>query len=432
MNDIVYTKSYFEYRNELSQELSNASESFVKIGYLLKVARDTNVLNGQYENYIDFAKEEFGLDKTQVSRFIRINDRFSVDGNSLELKDEYKGFGTRKLGIMIQLPEEITEELSNEYTVDDIETIKNEVKEEQKITPLEDFMERQQAKEEQNTAAVLAEDDILEAVVYEIGKTYPEIFKDVMKHRPDFDIKTIMAPISEQIYIVRIMGIGKLMVICKESEVALVNARTNEKEIREWDDVKVAFTNVLCKYSAWQGTAEENYLKFYGIKLEEEKVAPVQQKKVHTEVKDAKKDKPSQKKPDIVSKPAERVEPDVRDSDTSASGDTREDDDAENGLRDPEQTGDEGEAFINRPGDQGDSIAEQTQPGEVETSDDGERKAPETLELISELRTDLVWKVGQFENLCKEGNKTAARNKLHAIKELVSVMLRKLEEEEEC
>ena len=143
MNDIVYTKSYTEYRNELLQELSNASESFVRIGYLLKVARDTEVLNGQYENYIDFAREEFGLDKTQVSRFIRINDRFSIGGNSLELKDEYKGFGTRKLGIMIQLPDEITEELTSDYTVEEIETIKNEVKEEQKVTPLEDFMERQ-------------------------------------------------------------------------------------------------------------------------------------------------------------------------------------------------------------------------------------------------------------------------------------------------
>ena len=162
MNDIVYTKSYTEYRNELLQELSNASESFVRIGYLLKVARDTEVLNGQYENYIDFAKEEFGLDKTQVSRFIRINDRFSIGGNSLELKDEYKGFGTRKLGIMIQLPDEITEELTSDYTVEEIETIKNEVKEEQKITPLEDFMERQQAKEENNKAAALAEGDISE------------------------------------------------------------------------------------------------------------------------------------------------------------------------------------------------------------------------------------------------------------------------------
>lgn len=433
MNDIVYTKSYTEYRNELLQELSNASESFVRIGYLLKVARDTEVLSGQYENYIDFAREEFGLDKTQVSRFIRINDRFSVDGNSLELKDEYKGFGTRKLGIMIQLPDEITEELTSDYTVEEIETIKNEVKEEQKVTPLEDFMERQQAKEENNKAAVLAEEDILEAAVFEIGKAYPEIFKDIMKHRDALEPQKILAPISEQMYIVRIMGVGKMMLICKESEVALVNARTNEKEIREWDDVKVAITNILSKYSAWQGTAKENYFNFYGIELEEEKVAPVQQKKVHTEVKDAKKDKASPKKPSVVSKPVERTEPDIQsgDSEDTASRDTGENAETGDGLRDTEQTSDSEEDFINRPGNQRDSVGKQESAGEITVSDDGEREAPEVLQRINEMRTDLVWKVGQLEGLFKEENYTEARNKLHAIKELVSVMLRELEKEDE-
>ena len=124
MNEIVYQKGYEEYRAELGAELASASESFVRIGYLLKVARDTDILKyTAYTTYIEFAKAEYGLEKTQVSRFIRINDRFSEGGNSMELKEEYKGFGTRKLGVMLTLPEEITEELSPEYTVEDIETI---------------------------------------------------------------------------------------------------------------------------------------------------------------------------------------------------------------------------------------------------------------------------------------------------------------------
>ena len=44
MNDIVWTKSYEDYKNEVGQELTRASESFVRIGYLLKAARDTEVL----------------------------------------------------------------------------------------------------------------------------------------------------------------------------------------------------------------------------------------------------------------------------------------------------------------------------------------------------------------------------------------------------
>ena len=147
MNDIVYTNSYEDYKVEVGTELLKTSESFVRIGYLLKVARDTDVLNGtEYEgNYMKFAEKEFGLEKTQVSRFIRINDKFSVGGNSPELVEQYQGFGTRKLGIMLTLPDEVVEELSPEYTVKDMEEISEELKEEQKVSPLEAYAEELEA-----------------------------------------------------------------------------------------------------------------------------------------------------------------------------------------------------------------------------------------------------------------------------------------------
>ena len=44
MDVITYQKSYREYKAELDSELQKTAEGFVRIGYLLKVARDTNVL----------------------------------------------------------------------------------------------------------------------------------------------------------------------------------------------------------------------------------------------------------------------------------------------------------------------------------------------------------------------------------------------------
>ena len=113
MNEVLYTKTFSEWQQELDTELVKSAESFVKIGYLLKVARDTDILaNSGYGNVVEFAKARYGLDKTQVSRFIHINDRFSEDGNSAELQDRYKGMGYAKLTIMLQLPDEINEEIS--------------------------------------------------------------------------------------------------------------------------------------------------------------------------------------------------------------------------------------------------------------------------------------------------------------------------------
>lgn len=293
MNEIVYQKGYEEYRAELGAELASASESFVRIGYLLKVARDTDILKySEHTTYVDFAKAEFGLEKTQVSRFIRINDRFSEGGNSMELKEEYKGFGTRKLGVMLTLPEEITEELSPEYTVEDIETIQKEVKEEQKITPLEDYIEK--VENENNPSTKIAKDDILSGALYEIGKNYPETLKDLF----DKDIKEALSPIADQMYIVRIPGIGKLMIICKETEIHIINARTNEKAVRTWSEVSDAWQQ-LESDGEFCSTAEEFYEKLYGEPFpKKEEVAPVQLEK-----KEQKPNKPDSKKVKTPAKP---------------------------------------------------------------------------------------------------------------------------------
>lgn len=280
MNEIVYQKGYEEYRAELGAELASASESFVRIGYLLKVARDTDILKySEHTTYVDFAKAEFGLEKTQVSRFIRINDRFSEGGNSMELKEEYKGFGTRKLGVMLTLPEEITEELSPEYTVEDIETIQKEVKEEQAITPIEDYVEKVEAENTNDAGAKLAKDDILMAAVFEIGKAYPEVFERVMT-LPDIEIKKTLAPIADQMYIVRVMGTGKLMIICKESEISIINARTNKKTSRTWEEMSKAWDSLW--YSVHSVGYKEVYKELYGIDFPEKEVAPVQLEKKET------------------------------------------------------------------------------------------------------------------------------------------------------
>ena len=77
----------------------------MQIGYLLKVARDTNILaESGYATVTDFAKAEYGIDKTQVSRFISINDRFSEDGYSDHLLTSYKGIWIRKTYIDVADP----------------------------------------------------------------------------------------------------------------------------------------------------------------------------------------------------------------------------------------------------------------------------------------------------------------------------------------
>ena len=296
MNDIVYTKSYEDYKVEVGTELSKASESFVRIGYLLKVARDTAILQRtEYEgNYVKFAEAEFGLEKTQVSRFIRINDKFSVDGNSPELIEQYKGFGTRKLGIMLLLPDELTEELTPDFTVEEMEEIKNEIKEEDAITPLEQYAESIENENFPNKAAEQYEESMLHGALYSILEERPDLFEQICLHRDEI-LKTI-APVKEQTYITRIKGKGRVMVIFHESDIAVVNARTSEKEKKPLEQANWIIQNMIIPYGITP--AREIYKGIFGkefpepVKEEPKKETKKEEpKRVQNGVKDAKKDK---------------------------------------------------------------------------------------------------------------------------------------------
>ena len=102
---------------ELDGELQRTAEGFVRIGYLLKVARDTNVLaESGYNSVAEFAQAEYGLDKSQVSRFIRINDEYSEEGYSDRLQERYREFGYAKLSLMLLLPAAVNEEISANFS----------------------------------------------------------------------------------------------------------------------------------------------------------------------------------------------------------------------------------------------------------------------------------------------------------------------------
>lgn len=237
--------TYAEFKNCMDAEINKVAGGFVKIGYLLKQARDTDILRESgYENVNEFAEKEYGLDKSQVSRFIRINDRFAIDGNSEELLPQYEGFGVAKLGMMLSLPEEITEELSPGYTKEDIQTVKEEYEEEQKITDLEILMEEKKTDEEKN---------FLENIVKELLEEFPDPMMEFYRWQQDHaeedsdEVKTaalkeIYAPEGDRSFNIRISGWGRFLVsMHTKGNVSVVNMRSGEKLEITWDQFFAVF-----------------------------------------------------------------------------------------------------------------------------------------------------------------------------------------------
>lgn len=279
MEQVIGYRSYQEYKQELDTELKKTAEGFVRIGYLLKVARDTSILaESGYDNVIDFARAEYGLDKTQVSRFMNINDKFSDGGYAPELKEEYQGFGYAKLSIMLLLPEDVNNLLTPDFSKAEIQQIKDVVDEEKKTTDIEVMLER---KDEAQQAL----DNNLEKVVFQLGKDNPKIYKEIWEavkkesETGKYFIRHLI-PNGKAVYTVRIPGTGShMLAITEESEdVKLLNLRDasqNEKYNKE--DVEKAFGKIFFNTGTWK----ESWEKEYGEILPAEKnaaVAPVQSK----------------------------------------------------------------------------------------------------------------------------------------------------------
>ena len=314
MEQVIGYRSYQEYKQELDTELKKTAEGFVRIGYLLKVARDTSILaESGYDNVIDFARAEYGLDKTQVSRFMNINDKFSDGGYAPELKEEYQGFGYAKLSIMLLLPEDVNNLLTPDFSKAEIQQIKDVVDEEKKTTDIEVMLERKD--EVQQTL-----DNNLEKVVFQLGKDNPKIYKELWEavkkesETGKYFIRHLI-PNGKAVYTVRIPGTGShMLAITEESEdVKLLNLRDasqNEKYNKE--DVEKAFGKIFFNTGTWK----ESWEKEYGEILPAEKnaaVAPVQSKaapRKESKVIVTKKSEPEksvQNIPESVSKTQESV-----------------------------------------------------------------------------------------------------------------------------
>ncbi len=309
---IDYRKRYEEYKQELDTELRKTTEGFVRIGYLLKVAKDTDVLKESgYANVYEFAQAEYNIDKSQVSRFININDRFSEGGYSDRLKAQFQGFGHAKLTIMLQLPDEINAELSPDFTKSEIQAIREEYDAEQAVTDLEVLMEGEEP-------AQKTMDNNLYKSFHQLGKDDTELYVKLYEAMAAglADVYETLAPNEEQIYSVRIMGVGRMMLSIKglDRPVTLTNMRSGEKEEYSWEDVMHTLEAFMAAGASPEEAWEHTYNEEFPKKAEVAPVQPVSKSqapkkeptKKEAKVKKAKKPEPKPKEP--VKEPEEQIE----------------------------------------------------------------------------------------------------------------------------
>lgn len=301
---------YTTLHNEIKIELTNQVSGFVRIGYLLKLAKDTDILRESgYRDVMDFAKNEFSLTKDVVSRYIHICEKYSEGGNSPYLKGEYKDYGYSKLAEMLTLPDSIAEEIPPEATRREIQDIKRDYQQEQEITPLEVM-----AEPPMETAPEIQLNTLLGKVLYEIGRDdlaffhdmynvsklyfecsdYQGEVSDTTKGTIEKQTLDALAPNGFASFRPRIPQIGRVMMTVQDKMITLTNMRTGEKETHAPFEVLREFYDTLPKNPTIY-PEEEQYDRLYP------KVAPVQQSEHETPKNDnnLQKSELNDKKPQI-------------------------------------------------------------------------------------------------------------------------------------
>ncbi len=302
-----YSQEYLAFKQELDTELNKAADGFVKIGYLLRRAEDSDILRTSgYRNVTEFAAAEYGLSKDVVSRYININKRYSEGGYAPVLAERYHGFGMAKLAEMLTLPQAIVDTIPEELSKTEIREIKKEFDEEQGVTDIEIAIEAAGQPEEQREDTLLTK--VVRAWLHDIPDDFRRLSSVIY---PDYDIDAMMdiiAPDETRVIIMRVPGVGRLMMTCSISaSIKIVNMRTGENRQISWEDLCSA-ASAICARRYPDERIEDVWARTYDDPYPEEKKEepkPEPRKEVKNEEKKPAKRKESKV---TVAKPVKKEE----------------------------------------------------------------------------------------------------------------------------
>lgn len=267
--------SYEQFKKEFDHEVKSHAEGYLRMGYLLRRAADTGVvLQGGYKSVAEFAKKEYHLNDDAVSKMIAINKRYSEGGYSDRISEQYRGFGASLLAEMLTLPDAVVDALPDSVNRDTIREIKNEIKEEEKITPLERMAEEKDPVQQEMDTTFAR---FMHQYYKENRRLYKELHDYVTSccdrldgNSRDFTL-THLAPNGEGVKMARIAGEGKCMLSIKgpEKPLELLVVWTNEAQKIPWSE---AYETLRAMCSS--ASIEEDWERLYGEPWEKPEQKP--------------------------------------------------------------------------------------------------------------------------------------------------------------
>lgn len=117
--------TYQEAKDILREKLDYMKKNFIAAGYYMKYIRDHGLFREDgYESIWEFAEDNYGIKKSTASRWMAMNDKFSQDGNSPILAEEFRNFEKSQLQEMLYLDDKQMETVTPDMTVKEIREVR--------------------------------------------------------------------------------------------------------------------------------------------------------------------------------------------------------------------------------------------------------------------------------------------------------------------
>lgn len=119
------TTTYEEAKSIIQENLVSMKQSFIAVGYFLKHIRDNEMYKADgYASIWEFAQDNYGIGMSAASRWMKMNDKFSQNGNSPVLDEQYRGFEKSQLQEMLYLDDKQLKEVKPDMTVKEIREVR--------------------------------------------------------------------------------------------------------------------------------------------------------------------------------------------------------------------------------------------------------------------------------------------------------------------
>lgn len=258
----------------IKNELDNITEGFIAVGFYLKVAMQEELYKQKgYFSIFEYAKEVFGISRYTATRFMEINNKYSIGGNSPQIDDRWRGYGSSKLTEMLGLPEDIEQAVTVEATVKDIRQAKEIMREtEEKYSPQMELCDIAASEEKK-------EIPWLQKLVLELYRE-KEVFhkmidwvrSDAVGDKQEIE-ENLMAMVNPSKF--KMVRLDSANVLLQENKIRVMPYRDKgQQEEYSYIDLGTAFEEVFYpNYPDITAPIQKVYEDVYGVPLYEQKEA---------------------------------------------------------------------------------------------------------------------------------------------------------------